>query len=314
MSVLTCPACSTPVLLPGAPWCSHCYAPLDAPSGTADAPVEDEASIPVPVAAAAVPAFDFAFAVGSPPAAPTNPLDAPPADAPFGWRPPGDPSATLLPAYSGRTASRFKVIAVLCLALLVGAVGVGGTLWYRSQVRGPKAAIAKAWREARPPGFIPQMPDFSRFDGGDEAAELPGEAAAFVRATDPQLRELNDAVTGLGLTFDDWARDKVDDATVVAEIEALDDLLDPFESIRSEQQAPASTTRGLAKLASAMVSYRMALGALLDWIDSENAGAKTTFHMLVGTGNQEYDDGMRLFYRAGGLEPPPSPHPTKKKK
>ena len=306
MTIPACEHCGT-IRMPGSPWCTKCFTPYEEDPPAVVAPVGE----PVGVSAAYTPPAnvpDFGYAVSAVPSAP-----APPPGAPLGWRPPSAVAPNLLPSGGSPRRVPIKQIAFFTMIAVLLTMGVGGYVWYKKTPRGPKAAIAEAFRSGRPPAFIPSMPDFtSPLADLDDRVEQPGEAAAYVTSLDPELRAMNARLVSLQNTLASWARGKTGDDTVRAELEELAGVLKPLESIREQLQAPKSLQRGLNKLSSAVTSYDMALSSLLDWMDSGSDGARTAYHLSVRQANVSWDEGLMSVYRAGGRPAPELPHPQKK--
>ncbi len=303
MAVDSCPICAT-VRMPGSPWCTRCFAAFD----EAPAEVAALAAPPAPRDATAPsrPVVDYGWAP-APSAA-----SAPPPGAPAGWRPPSTGLDTVVVGARSGGAGHAKQIALLAVVGLLLILAVGALLVYRATPHGAKADFARAFRSARPPAFVPSMPDLASSLDLDDQPEAPGEAQQYLQGLDPGIRAMNERIVGMQKILDSWANGEIGDDVVRTEVDNLVLALKPLDSIGDQLEAPRSMRRGLGKLATATSNYDWALGSLLDWLDSGSSGAKVSFHLMVGQANASWDEGLLQVYRAGGMTPPALPHPQRK--
>ena len=315
MSRTNCEHCNA-LVTPGASFCLSCFIPF-----------EDEAP-PPPQAAAPEPAMPLGMGAAAPVPAGVgaqgggNDFFAPPAPTQFmhhpgqnvDWRASAPMAAMLTPAPRKAPSRTPKIIAgVVGLLVLLGAgFGAKALLSRPSE----KQELARAFREARPPDLLPQFPSISSLLGDMDSSEpeAPGQAKAFVQSIDPTVRAANAALVDMQKTMDRWADGKVPDDTLRRQIGALTKQLDDVTDPSSMYEAPQSTRRGLGKLDESATEYRLALSALLDWLDSETNGSRLTYRLTIGDANLHWDEGLINLYRAGGLPTPPLPHPQPKKK
>lgn len=303
MSRTHCDHCNA-LVTPGAPFCLACFLPFEDEPATAvaQAPVPAGVGAPAPAAPPTAPAAGGDFYYAAP--AYTHPGQA------VDWRVSAPGAAMLMPsARSPRSRTPRVVLCVVGVLALVGMV-VGAKALLTSP--SDKETIATAFREARPPDFIPTFPDLTSFAGVDEAPEGPGDAKAFVEAIDPQVREGNDALLAMQQTLDRWADGKVGDDQLRNDVKALQRSLNRVVSIELVMGAPSSTQRGLAKLRESVTEYTIALGALLDWLDSRSNGSRLTYRLSIGGANVHWDEGLINLYRAAGMRAPTLPHPQRK--
>ena len=304
-----CSHCNA-LLTPGAPFCLTCFLPF-----------EDEAPAEVPAHAGEPAAVEVPVPVGVGAAAPANDdFFAPPSQTQFvshpgesaDWRMVAPGAAMLVPQSRGRRSRTPLVVMSLLGVLLL----VGGFFGAKAVFSKPsdKERFATAFREARPPDFLPAMPDFNTLtrDAFEENNEQPGEARAYVEGVTPLVKAASDALVSLQGTLDRWADGAVSDAEVRTRVNATMKALRAATAFELTVEAPQSTGRGFGKLTSAATDYALALGALLDWMDSGAGGAWMTFRLSVGSANDNWDQGLVNLYRAAGLPTPALPHPPPK--
>lgn len=303
MSVCHCRHCNT-LLTPGAPFCLACFLPI-----------EDETPAAAPAAAAPAPSL---VAVG----AGTSPVESGPVPeyggndffaAPLPSAPhdstPWQPPTPIAMAPRRRSSTAMVVAALVGVLALVG--GFVGVRWMFSSPS-EERTIATAFREARPPDFVPVLPDLGTLAGDDDdTPEGPGAAKAFVAAIDVRLRGGSDALLETQAILDRWADGNATDDDVRAAIKTLNKRLAAAVSTDLVMQAPPSTRRGLGKLTESAMEYRLALGALEDWLDTRGSGSRITYRLSVGGANAHWDEGIIAVYRAAGMPAPPLPHPAK---
>lgn len=221
------------------------------------------------------------------------------------------PQAALLSQRKPPSKAPKIILAVVGVVVLLGGFLLAKAIFTRPS---EKQEFATAFREARPPDFFPAFPDLGSFAGGlDEGVEAPGAAQAYVRSIDAKVRAGNDAILAMQQTMDRWADGKVTDDQLRQEIKAFDKTLAKAASTDMVFEAPESTRRGVSKLAESVTDYRLAMNALLDWLDSRSGGARITFRLSIGTANVHWDEGLINLYRAGELPMPKLPHPQPKK-
>ena len=313
MSRTHCEHCKA-LVTPGASFCLACFIPFEdeAPADRPAAPFENAApygvpvEAPVPAAVGAPGGGDF-FAAPPPTGFTHHPGEH------VDWRVNAPTAAMLTPgARQPKSKLPVVVVSVVGVLLLVGTV-FGAKALFSSPSEQEEFAIA--FREARPPDFLPTLPDFGSFSGlGGADAEGPGDAKAYVQSIEPQVKAGTDGLLAMQRTLESWADGKVSDDTLRTEIAALRKTLDAAVDLDMVMEAPASTRRGLEKLNESVIEYRMALGSLLDWLDSRNGGARMTYRLSVGSANLHWDEGLINLYRAAGLPTPALPHPPPKKK
>ena len=300
----TCPNCYA-IRMPGAPMCTQCWAPLDEPAAMPDV----HAAAPAEPAQTAMPAMDSRFtwnaAQGSvaTPGIPTQGGPGqPPSGAHPGWRSVVPPTPVVRPRDSKNVV---RIVGAVVAALLLLGVG-GGYFWYRSSTPNEKELIAERFKNGRPPGFFPAFPNLH--SGSSGLPESPGDAQQFLATIDPAVRKANDDIFALQKTMADWGKGKVNDETVRTAISGFLVDLKPLDHL----SAPQSLDRGASKLVEAATDYRMSLDSLLDWIDSRNAGARTTYNLFVGDANVHWDEALIALYRGSGISQPSLPHPQVK--
>ncbi len=291
MPPTNCPHCTARVT-PGAPCCLTCFLPF-----------EDAVPVAAPVAAAvsapvATHGDDFFF---TPPPAARTPYAADAYAA---------PSVTLHSPKQPLLSGKVKVTAAVTAVAMLG-LTFAGLRWALAGESDP-LRIAKAFRNGRPPDFIPAMPDFDTLatDQLGDTPETPGAAAAYVKAVDPTVRAANAALVSLQGTLVNWAKGRVTDDELRGAMRSTTKALHAASSIDLVVHAPPSARRGMAKLSSASTDYDLALSALLDWLDSRTSGLRVTYRLAVGTANQHWDEGIVALYRAGNMPAPPLPHPS----
>lgn len=286
-----CDHCNA-IVTPGAPFCLACFLPFEDEVPTvASVPAAVGASPTAPPTTAPLPDDFF----GAPPTHPGQHVD---------WRATAPTAALLAPGPKRRNPTGLVVGAVVLVLALVGAYAGARALFSQPS---EKETFATAFREGRPPDFLPSLPDLGSFRGSEP--ENPGDAQAFVQAIDDRIKAGNAELLRLQETLARWADGKASDDDVRAGIAALEQSFDSLDTDALLADAPSSTQRGLAKLSEATVGYRLALGALQDWMDSGTGGAKLTFRLSVGAANVDWDTGVVNLYRAAKLTPPPLPHP-----
>lgn len=311
MSRTNCEHCNA-MVTPGASFCLTCFIPFEDQAPPAQSPAAMTVGAPVP---ATVGAHSGAQSGGS------NDFFAPPAPTQFmhhpgetvDWRATAPVAAMLAPGQRKRKSVVPKVVAgVVALLVLAGAMfGAKALLGRPSE----KEEFAIAFREARPPDLFPVFPGLGSLLGNSETEpEAPGAAKAFVQMIDPKIQAANDALVGMQDNMDRWADGKLSDDALRAEIEEFNKILDAATGIDATIGAPGSLQRGLGKLTESAVEYRMALGALLDWLDSQTNGARLTYRLTIGDANLHWDEGLINLYRAAGMRTPPLPHPQPEKK
>ncbi|HVF05099.1 MAG TPA: hypothetical protein VNA20_09680 [Frankiaceae bacterium] len=309
MSRTNCEHCNA-LVTPGASFCLACFIPFDdEPARPAEAPAAVPVGAPVPAAvgAPAAPANDF-FAPAAPPQFQHHPGQD------VDWRATAPVAALLTPTERPPKSVVPKVVAgVVALLVVVGVVFGAKAVFGRPS---EKQEMATAFREARPPDLFPAFPSMGSLlgDTGSNEPEAPGAAQAFVQMLDPKIQEANAALLGMQDTMDRWADGKLSDDALRSEIGEFNKVLDAATGFDATIGAPASLQRGIGKLTESAVEYRMALGALLDWLDSQTNGARLTYRLTIGDANLHWDEGLINLYRAADLETPPLPHPQPKKK
>ena len=322
MSRTNCEHCNA-LVTPGASFCLSCFLPFEdtpAEAPAAEAPAAPygtpygstygapngapyAAPVPAAVGAQAGGPHDF-YAAPAPPQFMHHPGQN------VDWRVSAPTAAMLTPSRRQPSRTPLIVMSVIGVLVLVGGFFGAKALFSRPS---EKQQFATAFREARPPDLLPSFPDIGSLLPGDGEPEAPGAAQAFVQSIDPLVRAGNKALLDMQGTMDRWADGKVSDDELRRQINALNKTLGAATGTQHVLQAPESTRRGLGKLSEAATEYRLALSALMDWMDSQSGGSRLTYRLTIGSANVHWDEGIINLYRAGGLPAPPLPHPQPKK-